>query len=162
MLFAALSSALVVRRGLSNDWVRMPLPRILYWNTAALAASSIILEWARRVLRAGRRTEFNTWWSAGTALGILFLIGQAIAWSRLRAAGIFVSTNPSSSFFYLFTAAHGLHVLGGIGALAYVDIQALCLQLGPGKRTAVDVSAWYWHFLGGLWLYLMLLFLFWG
>ena len=95
-------------------------------------------------------------------LGALFLLGQALAWRELNTAGIFVATNPSSSFFYLLTAAHGLHILGGLTALAYVDVQALRLRLGPGKRTAVDVSAMFWHFVDGLWLFLMVLFLVWG
>ena len=72
------------------------------------------------------------------------------------------TTNPSSSFFYLLTAAHGLHIVGGLSALVYVDVQALRLRLGPGKRTAVDVSAMFWHFVDGLWIYLMVLFLVWG
>src|ERR1017187_236356 len=141
MAFAAFTSAFVVRRGISNDWVALPLPRIVWVNTAVLLGSSLLLELARRSLKSGRRTAFNRYWNA---------------------AGIFVATNPSSSFFYLLTAAHGLHIVGGLSALAYVDVQALRLRLGPGKRTAVDVSAVFWHFVDGLWLYLMALFLVWG
>ena len=162
MAFAAFTSAYVVRRGMSNDWVSMHLPRVLWLNTAILLASSFTLEWARRSLKAGRRTEFNRQWTAGTVLGVLFLLGQGLAWRQLSDAGIFVATNPSSSFFYLLTAAHGLHILGGLTALVYVDVKALGLQLGPGKRTAVDVSAMFWHFVDGLWIYLMALFLIWG
>jgi len=162
MAFAAFTSAYVVRRGMSNDWVAFPLPPILWANTAVLIASSGLLELARQCLKAGRRSEFNRYWTAGTVLGILFLLGQGFAWRELREAGIFVATNPSSSFFYLLTAAHGLHILGGLTALVYVDVEALSLQLGPGKRTAVDVSAVFWHFVDGLWVYLMALFLVWG
>jgi cytochrome c oxidase subunit 3 len=162
MAFAAFTSAFVVRRGISDDWVALRLPRIVWANTAILLASSLLLEIARRSLRNGRRTAFNRYWTAGTICGGLFLVGQAAAWWQLNAAGIFVATNPSSSFFYLLTAAHGLHILGGLTALAYVDVQALRLQLGPGKRTAVDVSAVFWHFVDGLWLFLMVLFLVWG
>lgn len=162
MAFAAFTSAFVVRRGISNDWVALPLPRIVWLNTAVLVASSLMLELARRSLRGGRRSAFNRYWTAGTILGALFLVGQAAAWWQLNKAGIFVATNPSSSFFYLLTAAHGLHILGGLTALLYVDVQALRLRLGPGKRTAVDVSAVFWHFVDGLWLYLMVLFLVWG
>ena len=162
MAFAAFTSAFVVRRGMSNDWVALPLPRIVWANTAVLLASSILLELARRSLKPGRRTAFNRYWTAGTALGVLFLVGQALAWRQLNAAGIFVASNPSSSFFYLLTAAHGLHILGGLTALVYVDVQALRLRLGPGKRTAVDVSALFWHFVDGIWLFLMALFLIWG
>jgi len=162
MAFAAFTSAFVVRRGISNDWVALPMPRIVWVNTAVLLLSSVLLELARRSLKSGRRAGFNRYWTAGTALGVLFLVGQAVAWLQLRAAGIFVATNPSSSFFYLLTAAHGLHILGGLSALIYVDVAALLLRLGPGKRTAVDVSAMFWHFVDGLWIFLMVLFLVWG
>ena len=131
-------------------------------NTAVLLGSSLLLELARRSLKNGRRTAFNRYWTAATAFGVLFLLGQAIAWRKLYTAGIFVATNPSSSFFYLLTAAHSLHILGGLTALIYVDVQAIGLRLGPGKRTAADVSAVFWHFVDGLWLYLMVLFLVWG
>jgi len=162
MAFAAFTSAFVVRRGMSNDWVDLPLPRILWANTAVLIASSVLLEIARRALKKGQRSAFNRYWTIGTVLGGVFLAGQAIAWWQLNQAGIFVATNPSSSFFYLLTASHGLHILGGLTALVYVDVQALRLRLGPGKRTAVDVSALFWHFVDGLWIYLMVLFLVWG
>lgn len=162
MAFAAFTSAFVVRRGMSNDWVGTPLPPIVWANTAILLASSLLLELARRALRTGRRAGFNRYWTAGTICGALFLVGQALAWRELNAAGIFVASNPSSSFFYLLTAAHGLHILGGLTALAYVDVQALRLQLGPSKRTVVDVSAVFWHFVDGLWIFLMVLFLVWG
>jgi cytochrome c oxidase subunit 3 len=162
MAFAAFTSAFVVRRGMSNDWIALPMPRILWANSAVLIASSVLLEIARRFLKSGRRGEFNGYWTAGTVLGAFFLLGQAYAWRQLSGAGIFVASNPSSSFFYLLTAAHGLHILGGLTALVYVDVQALTLRLGPGKRTAVDVTAVFWHFVDGLWLFLMALFLVWG
>jgi cytochrome c oxidase subunit 3 len=162
MVFAAFSSAFVVRRGLSDDWVSTPKPPILFVNTLVLLASSVFLELARRTLRSGARSRFNAWWSAGTFLGILFLIGQALAWRELKSAGVFIATNPSSSFFYVLTACHAFHLLGGVSALVYVDVQALRLSLGPAKRTAIDVSAVFWHFLDGLWIYLMVLFYVWG
>ena len=162
MVFAALTSALVVRRGLSDDWASMAKPQILWVNTAVLLASSVALEMARRALKVKSRGRFNTWWTIGTGLGLLFLGGQALAWQQLKEAGIFISSNPSSSFFYVLTASHAFHLLGGLSALMYVDVQALRLRLGPAKRTRVDVSAIFWHFLDGLWLYLMLLFYVWG
>jgi cytochrome c oxidase subunit 3 len=162
MLFAAFTSAMVVRRGLGDDWASIELPGILWWNTAVLIGSSAALECSRRALRAGRRDAFGWWWLGGTALGVLFLIGQYLAWRELRAAGIYLATNPASSFFYLLTIAHAFHLLGGLIALVYIEIQAVRLRLGPGKRTAVEVSGLYWHFLGVLWIYLMLLFRVWG
>jgi cytochrome c oxidase subunit 3 len=162
MVFAAFTSALVVRRGLSDDWASMAKPPILWLNTVILLASSAALQMARRSLKAGARARFNTWWTAGTALGFLFLAGQTVAWLQLKDAGVFVSTNPSSSFFYVLTFAHAFHLLGGVSALLYVDVQALRLSLGPAKRTAIDISAIFWHFLDGIWVYLMVLFYVWG
>jgi cytochrome c oxidase subunit 3 len=86
MLFAAFTSAMVVRRGLSDDWVSMPKPPILLVNTGVLLASSLAIELARRALKSGARARFNGWWTAGTALGVLFLAGQALAWNQLSAA----------------------------------------------------------------------------
>jgi cytochrome c oxidase subunit 3 len=162
MMFAAFTSAFFVRRGLSNDWVDTPLPRILWLNTAVLLASSGAIELARRALRSSRRTAFNRYWTLATVLGALFLGGQYMAWRQLNNAGIYLASNPSSSFFFLLTCVHAVHLLGGMTALGYIDIEALLLRLGPGKRTAVDVSAYFWHFLDAIWIYLMALFFFWG
>jgi cytochrome c oxidase subunit 3 len=162
MVFAAFTSAFVVRRGLSDDWSSMPKPQILFVNTAVLLASSVVLDRSRHALRKHDRSRFNVWWTAATALGILFLLGQAYAWRELARAGIYVATNPSSSFFYVLTASHAVHLLGGVTALVYVDVQAWRLRLGPAKRTAIDVTAVFWHFLDGVWVYLMVLFYIWG
>ena len=113
-----------------NDWVSIDKPTILFWNTGILLLSSILLHRSRRALKAGKRSQFTLWWSAATALGILFLAGQAYAWYQLKQAGIFISTNPASSFFYVFTVAHAAHILGGVSALLYVDVQALRLVYG--------------------------------
>jgi len=162
MVFAAFTSAMVVRRGMSGDWVTTYKPEILWANTAVLLLSSAALELARRALRARARDRFNLWWTVGTILGVLFLGGQAMAWRELQLKGVFLATNPSAAFFYILTAAHAAHLVGGVSALAWVDTQALRLRLGPAKRTAIDVSALFWHFLDVLWLYLMVLFYFWG
>jgi cytochrome c oxidase subunit III len=162
MVFAAFTSAMVVRRGMSGDWISMHKPAILWVNTGVLLLSSVMLELARRALRARARDQFNVWWTVGTILGLLFLAGQAMAWRELQHAGVFLSTNPSAAFFYILTAAHAAHLSGGVLALVYVDTQALRLRLGPAKRTAIDVSTLFWHFLDLLWLYLMVLFYLWG
>jgi cytochrome c oxidase subunit 3 len=162
MLFAAFTSAFFVRRGMSNDWEDTPLPNILWINTAVLLASSLAIELARRALRSGKRTSFDRYWTGATVLGVLFLGGQYLAWRQLNAAGFYLATNPSSSFFFLLTCTHAVHLLGGISALGYIEVQALLLRLGPGKRTALDVSAYFWHFLDAIWIYLMALFFFWG
>jgi cytochrome c oxidase subunit 3 len=162
MTFAALVSAMVVRRGLNNDWGHIGLPRILYWNTAALVLSSIAIDAARRLLRRGRRSAFNKLWTVGTVLGTGFLAGQVMAWIELEQRGFYLVGRPSSAFFYVITWAHAAHVIGALGAVMYVEYRALRFELGPGRRTLVDVSAIFWHFLDVLWLGIMGLFLFWA
>jgi cytochrome c oxidase subunit 3 len=162
IVFLALVVAFVARRLMGDDWISTPKPPILWVNTGVLIASSVALDLARRALKARRRVNFNRWWTTATALGGVFLIGQSIAWSQLRAAGIYVATNPSSSFFYVLTAVHALHLIGGMVALTWVDVQALRLRLGPAKRTAIDVCAIFWHFLDALWIMLMAIFYLWA
>jgi cytochrome c oxidase subunit 3 len=162
IVFAALVIAFVARRLMGDDWIPTSKPPILWVNTGILIASSVALDLARRALKARHRVSFNRWWTAATALGGVFLGGQAIAWSQLRAAGIYVATNPSSSFFYVLTAVHALHLIGGMTALIWVDVQALRLRLGPAKRTAIDICAIFWHFLDVLWILLMAIFYLWA
>lgn len=154
MLFAALTSALVVRKGFSSDWRPMALPRVLWINTVVLLGSSLTLARSRQMFSRGRERSFSTWWHITTGLGTAFILGQGIAWRELASRGIYLASNPNSSFFYLLTATHGLHLLGGICALLYVIFRA---RLRLVSRTAVDVTAIYWHFMDGLWLYLLLL-----
>lgn len=162
VLFVALVVAFVARRYMGDDWIPMHKPAILWLNTAILLGSSVLLDRSRRALRQRDRSGFNRWWTAATALGGLFLVGQAVAWKQLNDQGIFVATNPSTSMFYVLTAVHALHLIGGLAALLYVDVQALRLQLGPAKRTIIDISAVFWHFLDVLWLLLMGSFYLWG
>ena len=160
MLFAAFTSALVVRKGLSNDWVATALPRVLWLNTAVLIASSVTFEFSRRSLAAGASfsvSRFSRWLYVTLALGVAFIAGQLIAWRELASRGVYLATNPSSSFFYLLTGAHGLHLLGGIVALFYVALRARQLALAPAKRVVVDVTGVYWHFMDALWIYILLL-----
>ena len=162
MVFVALTGAFVFRRGLSGDWASTPKPPILFPNTAVLLASSFALEVARRALKAGARPRFNAWWGGGALLGVLFLLGQALAWQQLKGRGIYVATSPSSSFFYVLTASHAFHLVGGVAALIYVAVRSLRPILGPVRCTIVDISAIFWHFLDGLWVYLMVLLYVWG
>jgi cytochrome c oxidase subunit 3 len=162
MTFAALASALVVRRGMGNDWTKMPLPWILWPNTAALLISSVVLDTARRLLNRGKRVAFNWVWCAGTLLGACFLAGQIIAWRQLNAEGYFVAGNPSNGFFYIMTWTHAAHAIGGLLALIWVAVMAFRFRFGPRRRTVMVVSLVFWHFLDVLWVLLMLLFVYYG
>jgi cytochrome c oxidase subunit III len=160
MSFAALTSALVVRQGTALDWSHLALPPILYLSTLMLVGSSLTLEVARRRVAAYSRGVENLvaiplrWLAATLILGLFFVAGQYVAWLRLRAAGLYLASNPSSSFFYLFTGVHAVHVLGGILGLVYVMSK---LRRSILKRSTFAAAAQYWHFMGLLWLYLFLL-----
>src|SRR5512146_1517805 len=128
MAFAAFTSALLVRQGAAPDWHHFALPRILYVNTAILLLSSGTMALAARRLGAAWELAADrppgavgtgaglTWLVLTLGLGLLFVGGQLLAWRSLAAQGLFLATNPSSSFFYVFTAAHAVHLLGGIAA----------------------------------------------
>jgi cytochrome c oxidase subunit III len=156
MFFVALISASIVRRGLgAGDWRPLEIPRVLWLNTAILIASSFTLARAGRLQRAGDESGFRHWWDVTTALGLLFLVGQLIAWRQMAAAGLFLAANPTAGFFYVFTGAHGLHLAGGIAALALVRTRrARWIRSG----TITRVTSMYWHFLTGLWVALLLFF----
>jgi cytochrome c oxidase subunit III len=160
MTFAALTSALIVRRGGAVDWWHLTLPSILYLNTAVLLGSSLTLELGRRRVAAymgGLRSAVHhpaRWLYVTFSLGLLFVAGQYFAWRQLSAQGLYLATNPSSSFFYVFTAGHALHVLGGLGGLGRVTRKLNHLDL---RRSTLDATARYWHFMGVLWVYLLVL-----
>lgn len=160
MSFAALTSALVVRQGTGIDWRHIALPPILFFNTFALVASSVALEVARRRVTsyargAEKRLAVPMSWLATTlGLGIVFVAGQYVAWLRLKAEGLYLATNPNSSFFYVFTGVHALHVVGGLAGLLYVMSK---LSHSVLRRSTFAAAAQYWHFMGLLWLYLLLL-----
>jgi cytochrome c oxidase subunit 3 len=160
MMFAAFTSALIVRKGSSLDWQSFTLPSILYFNTLVLVASSVTLEIACRrvtvfmgVLKSQDESPAR-WLYVTLFLGLLFVVGQYVAWLQLRSEGLYLATNPSSSFFYLLTAVHALHVLGGLGGIIYVIRK---LSKSALRRNQLVATARYWHFMGILWLYLLLL-----
>jgi cytochrome c oxidase subunit 3 len=153
MFFMALVSAYVVRRGSSVDWISFHFPPIVWVNTAILFASSITLEVARRRLVISDSAAFRKWWSITTFLGILFLAGQLIAWRQLARQGVYLASNPASSFFYIFTGAHAIHVLGGVAALLFVALRNFD-RATVSPMTAVRVTSYYWHFLDALWIFL--------
>src|SRR5579859_7642777 len=114
MFFMAMSSAFIFLRATSSRWVPLHLPPIIWFNTLILLLSSGAMELARRRLALADVRQFRRLWSLAAALGILFLLGQLAAWRQFVLAGFYVATNQASSFFYIFTGLHGLHLLGGI------------------------------------------------
>ncbi len=171
MVFVAFTSAHILRQGLGEDWRSTELPPILWINTLILVASSLTLELARRSLTreaalaevpavpgvAPLKPSAAPWLPITLVLGLGFLAGQWMAWSQLARQGIFISSNPSSSFFYLFTGTHAIHLAGGVLALAYAAAISVLARARERRRMVVDVTSWYWHFMAVLWIYIFAL-----
>ena len=159
MTFAAFTSALIVRQGSARDWHHFTLPPILYLNSLMIIASSITLEIAKKhittFMTSLHKGKVPTRWLYITLfLGILFVAGQTYAWLQLKSQGFGLATNVSYSFFYVLTVAHALHVLGGLGGLVRVINK---LNNATLKRSTLNATTLYWHCMGALWLYLLLL-----
>jgi cytochrome c oxidase subunit 3 len=156
MSFAAFTSALMVRQG-SGDWKHIVLPPIVYLNTVALLISSITLERARSQATRGTRSQLRDglpWLVLTLGLGILFVAGQYLVWRQLATQGLYLATTSNSSFFYVFTAMHALHLLGGIVALTYLVAQ-IASRRGSPRWSLFEGAGIYWHFMGILWVYLL-------
>ena len=158
MSFAAFTSALFIRQA-STDWTHIAAPRILFASTAVLLFSSLLMEMSRRGFDGKPASQIKELGkglmllAATLVLGLLFVGGQYLAWRELAAQGLYLATNPNSSFFYLLTGVHAMHVLGGIVALAYLLAQ-LAVR-GSVRRNLVNGVAIYWHFMAALWVYLL-------
>ncbi len=181
MLFVSFTSAYVVRQGLPTldprtnnlirDWIPVALPRLLLLNTFVLLVSSLSMELARRqfqsqvALASSSLVAGDTptskiskpWLAVTLVLGLAFLFGQWTAWQQLAANGFYVATTPSSSFVYLLTGAHAAHLLGGVLALIVAGIASLLHRSLKTRSIVVDVTAWYWHFIAVLWIYIFCL-----
>jgi cytochrome c oxidase subunit 3 len=154
MLFAAFTSAYIVRSA-GQDWVPLEVPPILWLNTALLLLSSVTMEISRRSFHRWQPITFRKWLLVTAVLGSAFLVGQLFAWGALARQGIYLVSHPHSSFFYVLTAVHGVHLLAGVLALFYVLSLAIRYRLTPGESGSPSIAATYWHFVDGLWLYLM-------
>ena len=181
MLFVSFSSAYVVRQGLPTldprtntlvrDWIPVTLPKLLLINTGVLILSSMFMELARRQIKGQAALASITthspaslgdqlripWLSMTIVLGLAFLFGQWTAWRQLAANGFYVATTPSSSFVYLLTGTHAIHLMGGVLALFVAGFAALLRRSVATRSIVVDVTAWYWHFMAGLWIYILCL-----
>ncbi len=161
-VFSLAVSAYFMRMA-SADWWGMPVPRLLWVNTAALASSSAALQWARREAGHGRMESLRPALVTGLALAVFFLVGQIQAWRELVSAGYVLADNPANSFFYMLTGLHGLHILGGLAVLAHTTVRAFSTDVAPERlRLSVDLSAIYSHFMLAVWLLLFALFAGWA
>jgi cytochrome c oxidase subunit 3 len=168
MMFTALSSAYIVRSASSFDWTPLPMPRVLLVSTALILGSSFTLATARRKLRAGLSALYQRWIVITVILGFAFLAAQLVAWRQLERQGLYLASNPHSSFFYLLTGAHGIHLIGGLLGLLFLWLRWRRYSDTTSEETiiakrmaATDAVTIYWHFMDGLWIYLFLLLFLW-
>jgi cytochrome c oxidase subunit 3 len=151
--FGSLMIAFYWRAQVSTYWQPIHLPRMLWVSTNLILASSLTFESARRLWRNGQQQLASRFLLATTCLGAAFLASQLTAWRDLVGMGIYLARNPYSSFFYLFTGLHALHLLGGLIAL-------FVLVSGRKRRELIDATCYYWHYLGVLWIALFAILLF--
>jgi cytochrome c oxidase subunit 3 len=165
MMFTSLSSAYIVRSASTNDWVSLPMPKVLLASTALILGSSVTIEIARRKLKAALQGPYAKWLFVTVLLGVGFVVAQVFAWRQLARQGIYVASNPHSSFFYLLTGAHAVHLFGGLLGLSFLWLrsrrQVVETALVAKRKAATDAVTIYWHFMDALWIYLFLLLFLW-
>ncbi|MCZ6888168.1 MAG: cytochrome c oxidase subunit 3 [Gammaproteobacteria bacterium] len=159
VLFFLFGAAYHMRIALSNDWVAMPEPPLLWMNTGVLVLCSVIFEIARGAAHRGRITRMKQTFFIAGGLTLVFLTGQLVVWNQLVDVGYLAASNPANAFFYMITGTHAVHLLGGLVAWGRAAV-----KMGPNgdlsaSRTSVDVCALYWHFLLLVWLVMFALLL---
>lgn len=162
MTFGGLIGAyIVLSTNQDLEWRPFKLPVQVWLSTALIIASSICYGTAQKYLNKDRQTTAKKWLLATTILGGMFISSQILLWFMLARAGVYMQSNPYAGFFYILTAVHALHVLGGICALGYIVLRAWNETNSEEellrRKTAATVVGWYWHFMDGLWIVLLLL-----
>lgn len=145
------------------DWRPLPDPQLLWINTAFLILGSLAFQMARNAARHDKLSGVKLNLTAGGVFTIFFIAGQALAWRQLSATGYFLTTNPANTFFYVITALHAIHLLGGLWVWARTTLSvwqglgSLDVTEIAGIRLSVQLCSVYWHFLLLLWLVLFYL-----
>lgn len=156
MLFGAWTSAYIVKRG-EPGWSSFELPLQFWINTGIILLSSATMIWAVRSARKDDLLNTKRALTATTVLGAAFLVGQWRAWQEMVALNHYFAgsgSNTSSSFIYVLTGFHGLHIVSGLVFLLLVLIAAFRFKVHSRNMLKIEMCSTYWHFLGGLWLYL--------
>ena len=157
-LFALFLSAYLMRMQL-GDWRPLAEPVVLWLNTAILVLASVAFQLTRGAAKRGQPLTVKIGLIVGGACTILFLLGQLMAWRQLNASGFFMASNPANSFFYLLTALHGLHLLGGMWVWGRTTLRILTGADAQSVRLSVELCTVYWHYLLLVWIGLFALLL---
>lgn len=157
-LFALFLSAYLMRMKL-GDWRPLTEPNLLWLNSAILVLASFAFQMTRGAATRGQLLTVKVGLVAGGACTTLFLLGQLVAWQQLNASGYFMAGNPANSFFYLLTALHGLHLLGGMWVWGRTTMRLFAGADARSVRLSVELCAVYWHYLLFVWIGLFALLL---
>jgi cytochrome c oxidase subunit 3 len=152
-LFALLISAYHMRM-MAADWTTLPLPRVLWLNTAVLILAGVAMQWTRSAAQWGQIDNVRIGLITAGVFTFSFLAGQLWAWQQLNASGYFVTNDPATAFFYLLTALHGLHLLGGMWVWGRTTAKVLRGVEVAKVRLSVELCTVYWHYLLLVWLVL--------
>jgi cytochrome c oxidase subunit 3 len=158
MMFGAFTSAYLVRMEEGN-WLAYELPNILILNTVLLVLSSVCMQWAYYASKKDNLPTLKITLILTFLFGLGFLVGQWEAWAQLVQNNVFfggVTSNPSGSFMYVLTGVHGFHLITGLIFLIVVIIGAFRFKVHSKSMLRLELCTIYWHFLGGLWIYLYL------
>lgn len=155
MLFAAFTSAYIVRQGEGN-WLYFELPIELYISTIVLVISSGTMHWALTSARKDNLEQLKTGLLFTIVLGFVFLVSQYYIWGILVDHDVYFVGNPSGSFLYVLTSIHGIHLLSGIIFVIITFFKALKYKIHSKNLITIEMCSTYWHFLDGLWIYLLL------
>ena len=153
MLFAALTSAYIVRQAEGN-WLFFELPGLFTTSTIVILLSSVTMQWAFWSAKKDNLEMVKIMVTATSVLGLAFLVLQFEGWKELVANQVYLVGNPSGSFLYIITGLHGLHLISAIIFLLIVLVATYRYKVHSKDLTQIEMCTTYWHFLGGLWLYL--------
>lgn len=155
MMFAGLTSAYIVRQAEGN-WLKLDIPTMFWFSSIAILISSGTFHMAIKAAKRNAYFRLNSFLIGTISLGIIFVICQFVAWKELYNSGIYLTGNSSGSFLFVITGLHAFHVLGGMFFLFLVLIMALQKKYHAFNLLHLELCATYWHFVGGLWIYLFL------
>lgn len=158
-LFALTISAYHMRMEIGHDWRSVPLPILLWINTGVLVFASIALQWGWIAAQRANENSLRIGVYAGGFLAIAFVIGQLVVWRELQGGGYYLTTNPANAFFYMLTALHGAHLLGGLVAWARTAWRILKGATPEEVRVGIELCTIYWHYLLVIWIILFALLL---
>lgn len=156
MLFGAWTSAYIVKRA-EPGWSSFELPGEFWFSTLIIILSSLTMIWAQQSARRDNLAHTKLALGLTTGLGLTFLAGQWMAWEKMVEMNYYFAgggSNSSSSFIYVLSGFHGLHIVSGVIFLLIVLVAAFKYKVHAKSMLKMEMCSTYWHFLGGLWLYL--------